>query len=45
MSDMFKFDLQIKEVRTSKANYEPSKAIASVNAIIQNEVAASAVPC
>ena len=39
MSDMFKFDLRIKEVRTTKANYQPSNAIASVNAIIQNEVA------
>ena len=39
MSDMFKFDLQIKAVRTTKANYQPAKAIASVNAIIQNEVA------
>ena len=39
MSDMFKFDLQIKAVRTTKANYQPANAIASVNAIIQNEVA------
>ena len=39
MSDMYKFDLRIKVVRTTKANYQPSNAIATVNAIIQNEVA------
>jgi len=39
MSDMYKFDLRIKVVRTSKANYEPSNAVATINAIIQNQVA------
>ena len=39
MSDMYKFDLRIKVVRTTKANYQPSNAIATINAIIQNEVA------
>jgi len=34
---MFKFDLLITEVRSTKANYQPTNAIAMVNAIVQNE--------